>query len=93
MTGRPLPIRWLLTGLYTGLLILAMLLFGGVIYFGLRFELNDNLGEQLRGQLDLVRSNVVIADGRLSLNRGNDDELNDEQFVRLWDTSGALRLD
>ena len=40
-----LPIRWKLTAWYALLSTAALVVFGSVIYFGLRRELNDGLND------------------------------------------------
>lgn len=89
-----IPIRWRLTLWYVALLALALAIFSGGFYLGLRYLLYDAIDTTLRSQATLVHSAVTLEDGvpRLAVGQVLDPE-NDEQFVRLYDATGRMLVD
>ncbi|MGH2559996.1 MAG: sensor histidine kinase [Thermomicrobiales bacterium] len=89
-----IPVRWRLTAWYALFLAGALLLFGAVIYVGLRYNLYHALDEQVTDQTALIRATVQERDGRLFLAPGDTGELeNDESFVRLLTDDGEIVTD
>jgi heavy metal sensor kinase len=84
-----MPIRWRLTLWYAGLTALALLLFGGALYFGLRANLYESLEDQIEAQERIARTGIVVDGSELAL----DDELtllDDDAFVRLLSRDGDV---
>jgi heavy metal sensor kinase len=89
-----LPIRWRLTLWYVALLALALALFGGSFYFGLRYLLYDTVDTNLRNHAALVQSAIGLENGQPQVSVGQVlDPANDDQFVRLFSADGDVILD
>ena len=93
LIGYRLPIRWRLTAWYAGLLGVALLVFGAVLYLGLRTQLYEGLDDQVQNQYDLVAGAVRVAGGRPSLDIDQVPGTDADQFVRLWTTTGDPVID
>jgi two-component system, OmpR family, sensor kinase len=85
-----LPIRWKLTAWYALLSTAALVVFGGVIYFGLRRELNDGLNEQIDRQALLIERSVSMSGDQPVIDLTGLADPDDEQFMRAWGLDGQL---
>ncbi|MGH2531357.1 MAG: heavy metal sensor histidine kinase [Thermomicrobiales bacterium] len=88
------PVRWRLTAWYALFLAAALVLFGAVIYVGLRYNLYEALDEQLEDQAALVLSTVQARDDGLFLVTSDVGDLEgDESFLRLLGEDGETIAD
>ena len=89
-----LPIRWRLTLWYASIVAVALLLFGGGLYVGLRHYLYMSLDDTLRGEAELTISSLSLP---LDASQLGQQKLTNpqqgEQFIRLIDRSGHVVAD
>jgi heavy metal sensor kinase len=70
----------------------ALVVFGGVFYFGLRYLLYSALDDSLRGRAELLEGGISYNDGELSVSAiGPEDS--DDQFLRVTAAGGQVILD
>ena len=85
-------------------LSLAVLLavFSAGVYLALRYQLRDNLDTAIQSRADVLTQVVVMQDGRPHLpgvfepppdDEDDEEDERDEEFIRLFDSSGTLLLD
>lgn len=86
MTRFPLRIR--MTIWYGLLLATTLVVFGLLLYLGLRWRLHGNFDEQLDTQADIVLSTVQVMPGTLTIDFQGTGLAEQEFFIRLLDRSG-----
>lgn len=86
-----LPIRWRLTLLYGGALAIALLLFGLLLYAGLRFLLYEDFEERVHAQAALAAAAVQSDVAGISIDAGALQRWqDDDNFVRLFSLHGEI---
>lgn len=89
-----LPIRWRLTVWYATTFVLVLCALGGVLWFGLRYQLEDGFAERMGRQIALAGSAVDPSPGTTRFLPSAPVSLDDEeQFVLLFDETGTLVAD
>jgi heavy metal sensor kinase len=88
-----MPVRWRLTLWYVALLGLVLVLFGVVLFFGLRERLYAGFDEQLGAQAAVTRATVQIVGNTPTLNTTHGGDQEGEYFLRLLDGRGKVLFD
>ncbi|MCA9833164.1 MAG: heavy metal sensor histidine kinase [Thermomicrobiales bacterium] len=91
---RKLPIRWHLTVWNAGLLFLCLVVFGAMLYGGLRYFLFANFDEQVASQGRLTVATLRGQNLPLKLESSTLTDLqNSERFVRILNSDGTIIQD
>jgi heavy metal sensor kinase len=89
---RVIPIRWKLTGWYALLLVLSLVVLGCTVYYGTRWQLLNDLDEELDDRSVEVEFLIRPSPTGITLDASSL-IVDDDRFVRVWDQSGALIVD
>jgi heavy metal sensor kinase len=93
MAFNALPIRWRLNIWYLALLAAMLVLFSGMLYFGLKYFLYRSLDDTLENQAALLTESIDIEDGRPAIGDRRIRNRPGQQFVRLVGHDGELLTD